>query len=175
MKNKLTRSITEIAMLAALICICSFITIPFFTVPITMQSFGVFCALFMLGGCRGTVAVAVYLALGTVGLPVFSGFTGGVGRLFDTTGGFLFGFLAAALVYLLLTTLLPRTEASSIIAAIAAHAAIYLLGGLWLALFFTDGSAAAALTAIVPCLVPDAIKLTLAYLFSAKIKKHLKT
>ena len=104
MKTKIVRDMTLISLFSALIAITSFIAIPIGTLPVTLQTFGVFATLILLGGRRGSISVAVYIALGAVGLPVFSGFSGGLGRLFDATGGFIFGFLAAALVYWLLSS-----------------------------------------------------------------------
>ena len=85
------------ALFAALMAVCSWITIPY-VVPFTMQTFGVFLALLLLGGKRGTICMAVYLLLGAVGLPVFSGFRGGVGALVGSTGGYLVGFIVSALL-----------------------------------------------------------------------------
>ena len=93
-----TLTLTYIALSAALIAICSWISIPT-TVPFTLQTFGVFAALGTLGGRRGTLAILAYLLLGLVGLPVFSGFQGGPGVLLGTTGGYILGFLASALLY----------------------------------------------------------------------------
>ena len=67
---------------------------PFY--PFTMQTFGIFAALGLLGGRRGTLAFLIYLLLGIVGLPVFSGFSAGAGVLFGATGGYLLGYLADA-------------------------------------------------------------------------------
>ena len=97
-----TLDMAYIALFAVLMAVCAWITIPM-TVPFTLQIFAVFAALATLGGHRGTYAVAVYLLLGAVGVPVFSGFRGGIGVLLDTTGGYIIGFVAAALVYWLLT------------------------------------------------------------------------
>ena len=91
MKLKMN-SITRIAMMTALLAICSWITIPF-AVPFTMQTFAVFLALIICGGVEGSIAIAVYIALGAVGIPVFSGFSGGVSALIGPTGGYIFGFL----------------------------------------------------------------------------------
>ena len=79
-----TRDLTMIALMAALTAVCAWITIPFSLVPFTLQTFAVFTALALLGGRRGTASIVLYLCLGLVGLPVFSGFSGGVGlRLRD--------------------------------------------------------------------------------------------
>ena len=69
-----TRDLVLIAQCAAMMTVCSWISVPA-AVPFTMQTFGVFMAIGLLGGKRGTAAVAVYLLLGAAGLPVFSGFT----------------------------------------------------------------------------------------------------
>ena len=91
------RDLVLIALFAALMAICSWISIPT-TVPFTLQTFAVFVAAGLLGGKRGTIAVLVYILLGAVGLPVFAGFTGGVGILLGSTGGYIIGFLGSALV-----------------------------------------------------------------------------
>ena len=75
-----TKDLVYIALAAVLICVCSWISIPM-AVPFILQTFAVFCVLELLGGRRGTIAVCVYILLGAVGLPVFSGFTGGIGKL----------------------------------------------------------------------------------------------
>ena len=86
------------ALFTVLLAVCAWITVPL-TVPFTLQTFGVFAALGVLGGRRGTYAVAAYLLLGLAGLPVFSGFRGGPGVLLGPTGGYILGFLASALLY----------------------------------------------------------------------------
>ena len=91
------RDIAYIGASAALIAVCSWISVPS-PVPFTLQTFAVFSAVGILGGRRGTIAVLVYLLLGAVGLPVFAGFRGGVGVLLGTTGGYIAGFLLAALL-----------------------------------------------------------------------------
>ena len=86
------KSLTLIALFAVIIAICSWVTIPFYVVPFTLQTLGIFLTLRFLGSKRGTVAIAVYLVLGALGVPVFAGFTGGIGRLLGPTGGYLVGF-----------------------------------------------------------------------------------
>jgi len=85
------------AMFAVIITICAWITIPF-AVPFTMQTFGVFLAIAVLGGKLAVVSISLYILLGIIGIPVFSGFQSGIGVLFQQTGGYVIGFLIAALV-----------------------------------------------------------------------------
>ena len=87
-----TRDMALVALMTALMAICSWISIPT-TVPFTLQTLGVFLACALLGGKRGSLAVFVYLLLGALGLPVFAGFSGGAGALLGSTGGYILGFL----------------------------------------------------------------------------------
>lgn len=100
-----TRDMAYIALMAVLISVCSWLSVPS-VIPFTMQTFGVFCALLLLGGRRGSIAVLLYIVMGAVGLPVFSNFAGGVGKLMGPSGGYIFGFLLTALCYWAMTALL---------------------------------------------------------------------
>ena len=88
-------AMVQIALFAAIIAVCSWIQIPM-TVPFTMQTFAVFCALATLGGKGGTISILIYIVLGAVGVPVFAGFTGGIGilcgLLLDISCGTLAGY-----------------------------------------------------------------------------------
>lgn len=94
--------------LLALMAICAWISIPT-AVPFTLQTFAVFLVTGLLGLKCGTLSVLVYLLLGAVGLPVFTGFKGGIGALLGTTGGYLVGFVFIALTVGLLTKFLGRS------------------------------------------------------------------
>ena len=87
------------SLLAALTAICAWIAIPLPGISFTMQTFAVLLTLGLLGGRWGSVSILLYLLLGIVGLPVFTGFRGGAAALLDPTGGFLWGFLACGLAY----------------------------------------------------------------------------
>lgn len=102
-----TKDMAYIALMAVLISVCSWLSVPA-AIPFTMQTYAVFTALLLLGGRRGSIAVAVYIALGAVGLPVFSGFAGGIGKLMGPSGGYIFGFMLTALCYWLFEKLLGK-------------------------------------------------------------------
>ena len=84
-----TKDMALIGLFAALLAICSWISIPT-TIPFTLQTMGVFLAVGLLGGKRGTISILLYLLIGAVGVPVFSGFKGGIGALAGPTGGSAF-------------------------------------------------------------------------------------
>ncbi len=108
-----TLDLVYIAVFAVLMAVCAWISTPKtpISVPFTLQTFAVFAALVILGGRRGFWAVVVYLLMGLVGLPVFSGFQGGPGVLLGTTGGYIIGFIGSALVYWLVTAKLGNAAA----------------------------------------------------------------
>ena len=91
------RNMVRCALFAALLTICAWLSVNTGGMVFSLQSFAVFLALGTLGGKRGTVCVAVYLLLGAVGLPVFTGFQGGIATFFDLFAGYRWGFLLAAL------------------------------------------------------------------------------
>ena len=92
-----TRDIATVAMGVALIGVCSWVSIPM-TIPFTMQTFAVCLVTALFGLRRGMWTVLCYILLGAAGVPVFSGFKGGIGALLGTTGGYIVGFLFTALI-----------------------------------------------------------------------------
>lgn len=164
------------ALFAALLAICAWISVPLGNFVFTLQSFAVFLALLTLGGGRGTAAILVYLCIGLTGLPVFSGFRGGLGTLFGVTGGYLWGFFVAALVFWLITGLFGRK--AQIPAVIAAMLCCYSCGMSWMAFsqlgaFTADALTAAFLQGVLPYILPDGIKIALAFFLSHKLKNFV--
>lgn len=159
---------------SAILCICAWLSIPAGSVVFTMQTFGVFLSLLLLGGKRGTAAILVYLILGAVGLPVFSGFRGGLGALFGPTGGFLLGFLMMAVCYWFATAVFGRRPAMTVIGLCAGLLMCYIFGTCWF-LFYVGGRSVGAvlLQSVVPYLIPDCVKLMLALLCARKLKRFV--
>ena len=166
-----TKDIVYIALFAALISVCSWITVPA-AVPFTLQTYGIFLAVSLLGGKRGSAAVLCYVLLGLVGLPVFSGFNSGIGALSGPTGGYIVGFVVSALVYWFVTALFGNRTFVKIIAMIAGLIAVYGFGTLWFVYISGRFSAGALLSALSLCVFPfipfDCAKIILA-LVSDKI------
>lgn len=93
-----TRDMTLVAVMAALICAAGPLTIAIGPIPLSLATFAIYMAGAMLGWKRGAMAVGVYLLIGFVGVPVFSGFTAGVQKLAGPTGGYLVGYLPCAMI-----------------------------------------------------------------------------
>ena len=98
MAKSAAREICYTAMFVAIITVCAWISIPIGEIPITLQTMGVCLAAALLGWKRGAIATVVYILLGLCGVPVFTGFTGGVSKLVLPTGGYIVGFLFTALI-----------------------------------------------------------------------------
>ena len=169
---------------AAVLAICAWISVPT-TVPFTLQTFGVFCLLSLLGGRRGTLAILVYILLGLIGVPVFSGFRGGAGVLFGTTGGYILGFLLSGLLYRALEGTFRNREnknAATVFELLTMAAGLllcYAFGTLWFMAVYSKNTGAIGLGAalswcVLPFILPDAIKLALGFLLGARLRSVLR-
>ena len=176
-----TVDLAYMGLFTALMAICAWISVPMPAplVPFTLQTFAIFAAVNTLGGRRGTYAVGIYLLLGLVGLPVFTGFRGGPGTLLGTTGGYILGFLVCAAVYWLLTAWLGDSLGAVLLAGSLGLAACYTFGTAWFLLLYTRttgpiGLGAALGMCVVPYILPDLCKLALAVVVSRRVRPHLR-
>lgn len=176
MKKRIA-DIVYTAVFASVIAVCALITVPF-AVPFTMQTFGVFFALLMLGGKRGFCAVLVYTLLGLVGLPVFSGFQGGFAVIFGATGGYIIGFLLAALVFWIFERIFGVKRGAHLLSVLLGMLVCYAVGTLWYALVYMGGSGIGFVAAVVQCvlpfILPDVAKITLAFVLCKRLRKYMK-
>ncbi|MDY5594047.1 MAG: biotin transporter BioY [Oscillospiraceae bacterium] len=172
-----TKDLALCALFAALIAVCAWISIPA-TVPFTLQTFAIFAALGLLGGKRGTVAVAVYLLLGAIGVPVFAGFQGGIGALLGTTGGYLLGFLLTALIVWGMEARFGSKTGVFLLSAVLGMLVCYAFGTAWYLVVYARTKGAISLATalgwcVVPFLIPDAVKIALAVLLRGRLKRHI--
>ena len=169
-----TKEMAYIALFAIIIAICSWAAVPG-PIPFTMQTFAIFLSMGLLGGRRGTMAVGLYLLMGVVGLPVFASFTGGIGRLLGTTGGYIVGFLFSALVMWAMEKAFGKSGKVLLLGMILGLAVCYLFGTAWFVLVYNHTSGpmgwmSALAICVVPYLVPDAAKIALAMLVCRRLK-----
>lgn len=169
------KDIAYIALFAVFIAVCSWIYVPF-AVPFTMQTFGVFLTLTLLGGKRGTLAVLTYLLLGIAGAPVFAGFSGGIGYLFGATGGFCIGFLFSSLVFWLFERLSDKLKWVTLLSSAVSLTVCYICGTLWFAFMYSGKTdiISAVLVCVIPYIIPDIIKLSLSITLGNKLRKICK-
>lgn len=172
-----TIDMVYIAIFAALMAVCSWISIPT-TVPFTLQTFGVFIAVGILGGKRGTLAVLVYILLGAVGLPVFAGFSGGIGALLGTSGGYIIGFLFSALSMWLMEKTLGRNVAVQVVSMVVGLVVCYAFGTVWFMAVYTSQTGAVGVMTVLgwcifPFIIPDLLKIALAFALSNRLRKYV--
>ncbi len=157
------RDVLMVALGSVLVALCSRVEVPLQPVPITGQTFGVLLVGAVLGARRGALAIAGYLGLGLLGLPVFAGGTPGAARLLGPTGGYLIGFVAAAaLVGFLCERGWNRHVIGTALAMTFGSLVIYAFGSAWLAGFV--GPSRVFALGVAPFLLGDALKIALAAL-----------
>mgnify|MGYP004677723905 FL=1 len=172
------RDIVFTGVFAALIAVCSWISIPA-TVPFTLQTLGVFSAVGLLGGKRGSLAVLVYILLGLVGLPVFAGLSGGVGVLFGTTGGYIIGFLSSALLMWFAEQLFGKNKIVLAASMVLGLGVCYAIGTLWFMVVYAKTSGTVGLGTVLgwcvlPFIVPDLLKIAVALVLTDRLSKVAK-
>lgn len=172
------RNMALCALFAALLSLCAWICIPAGDIAFTLQTFGVALTLTLLGGKRGTLSIFVYLLLGAVGLPVFTGFQSGFGTLLGVTGGYISGFLFWGLLYWLITSFTPDGPIFRLLAMVLGLLVCYAFGSVWFYCLYLNTNSAIGLgfvllKCVVPFLLPDALKLSLAILLSGRLKRFV--
>ncbi len=171
MKKSKTKDLAAVSLCSALMCICSWIQFPS-AVPFTLQIFAVFFIALTFGTKKALAATAVYILLGVVGLPVFSGFQGGVGALIGATGGFVLGFIPSVLVVSLLARKFAKGILSSAVCCLPGLVICYVSGLLWYMFVYGGGNFKSAfLICVMPFIVPDILKIILAAMVSKRVAR----
>lgn len=168
-----TRTLTLTAMLAALCCLLGPVTLPIGPVPLSLTT-GVLMGIALLLGTRhACLCCSVYLLLGLLGLPVFSGFTGGLGTLLGPTGGFLMGYLplTAWCGFACSRTADRRLQA---LALTAGTLLLYAVGAVWYARLAGVSFGTALTVCVLPFLPGDAIKIVAVIIGGNAVKSRLQ-
>ena len=172
-----SKDLVYVSLCSVIIIICSWISIPT-AVPFTMQTFAIFLTVLVLGGKLGTVSVLLYLCLGAIGLPVFSGFKGGLAALTGPTGGYLFGFLFTALIMWFFEAHFGKKKSVFIISSLIGLFVCYAIGTFWFVRVFTaTGGSMDTLTAlsmcVIPFIVPDIAKIFIAFFIGNRVSDSI--
>lgn len=150
------------ALMASLTAAGAFIAVPIGPVPIVLQNLFVMLAGLLLGGRWGLISVGVYLLAGAVGLPVFAGGTGGLGKFVGPTGGYLLGFAAAAYLIGVISESGRGHVAVDVLAMVAGTCTVYAFGVPWLKVVTGMSLSKAFAVGMFPFLIGDALKIAAA-------------
>lgn len=176
-----TKAIAYVGLSVAIMAIGSWVTVPIGPIPLTLQMFVIPLLICVLPAKWATVAIFAYIALGGLGVPLFSGFKGGIGALLGPTGGFLLGYLVAvpAAAFLLqAASSKVRSKAALFACQIAAgmlFTAIAYVGG-WLQYAAVSGLGmqAAFAVSVAPFIVPDILKVLVAVACAQPVRAVVK-
>ncbi len=169
-----------IGLMAAVICILGpwSLYLPLNPVPISLCTLAIYFVISVLGMKLSTVSVLIYILLGLVGLPVLSGFSGGAGKLFGPTGGYIIGYIFMALICgFFVDKWFNRdgfgNKLIAFLGMLLGTAALYLFGTVWLAYQSSLDFPAALAMGVIPYIPGDLLKIILAMLLGYQIRKRL--
>lgn len=173
------RQIAVIGLMTAVTCILAPFSIPIGPVPISLTSFAIYISLYVLGVKEGTLSYLIYLLMGLIGLPVFSGFTSGPQKLLGPTGGYLIGFIPMAILAGMVIDQLAeakekvKSQVICFLGMIFGTAICYILGTVWLAYQANLDWKAALFAGVIPFIPGDLAKMAVAALVGPKIRRQL--
>lgn len=171
------RGMVFTALFAALICIAAPYAVPMpgTLVPISLGTLAIYLTGAMLGGRRGTAAVAVYIVLGAAGLPVFTGFMGGFAKVLGPTGGYIIGYIPLVLLTGMLAERSAKRRWLMPVGMVLGTAVMYAFETAWYMIMNGTPLGAALMSCVVPFLIGDSIKMALASAVSVPLRARLNS
>lgn len=158
------------ALLTAILCVLAPFSLPIGPVPVSLATLAIYLSVYLLGWKLASASVFFYLLAGLMGLPVFSGFSGGLGKLLGPTGGYLIGYLPlAAAAGILLER--AKNRLLQFLALLLGTAVCYAFGTAWFCTVMDSTPAAALTVCVLPFLPGDMIKMTIALTLGPAVKK----
>mgnify|MGYP002771631067 FL=1 len=174
MKKSTVFNMTSCALMAALMCVLCPVSVPIGPIPISLSILVILLTVYVLGTWRAMVSYTVYLLLGAVGMPVFSGFQGGLAKLAGPTGGYLAGFWLMILVAGIIMEKGKRNLLVTILGMLVGVAIDYAVGTAWF-VFQTESTVVHALDVCVYPFIPfDVAKIVIAVLLGSVVYKGLQ-
>lgn len=167
------RELVFTALCAALICVAGPISVPIGAIPISLGTFAIYFTAALLGGKRGTFAVIVYILIGMVGLPVFTGMRGGAAVLFGATGGYIIGYIPLALITGVFSDMKVKFNWTMPVGMVLGTVALYTFGTAWFMIMSGSTLKAALAACVVPFLLFDSIKMALSTILAIPLRARL--
>ena len=169
-----TYAMAVTALMTAVTCILAPLSIPIGPVPISLTNFAIYLSLYLLDWKKGTVSYIIYLILGLVGLPVFSGFSGGVAKVAGPTGGYLVGFIFLAIVTGFLFDHSSGNRVIEVVGMVIGLAICYIFGTVWLSAQLERTFIEGLSVGVIPYLPGDAVKIILAVAFGPRLRREVR-
>ena len=169
-----TYAMAVTALMTAVTCILAPLSIPIGPVPISLTNFAIYLSLYLLDWKKGTISYILYLLLGLVGLPVFSGFTGGIGKLAGPTGGYIIGFIPMAIIAGIVIDKFSQRWIQ-ILGMIVGTAICYAFGTAWFCIQAGYTVSAALAVCVIPFIPADLIKMVIAMIIGPEIRKKTRS
>lgn len=158
------------ALFAAIICIMAPFSLNVGLIPISLGTFAIYLAGGFLGGKKGMAAVGVYILLGAIGLPVFTGFSGGFAKLLGVTGGYIIGFVPLVLITGIFA---EKNKALLPLGMVLGTLACYAFGTVWFMALTKSELVPALMSCVVPFLIGDAVKIAAASAICIPLKSRV--
>ena len=174
MEKKLTTyQMAVTALMAAVMCVLGPLTVPIGAVPISLANFVICLTAWLLGPKFGTLSVAVYLCIGLIGVPVFSGYGAGLAKIAGPTGGYLVGYLLLALIGGLFIEKSNGNPVVSGIGLVLGDAVCYVLGTAWFVFQMQCELGYALSVCVYPFIALDLAKIVVSCVVGALLRKRL--
>lgn len=166
------------ALFAAITCVLAPLAIPIGPVPISLTNFVIYVSVYVLGWHRATITYVVYLMIGLVGLPVFSGYEGGIGKMAGPTGGYLIGFIFTAVIAGLFVNLQEEkvlmNRVWGMLGMILGTIVAYGFGTAWFCYSTGTGLSAALALCVFPFIPGDLVKMAVAVVIAPAVAGQIR-
>lgn len=162
------------AVMAAVLCVLGPLSVPIGAVPISLTPLAVYLAVFLLGKNKGTLAVFLYILIGLAGIPVFSGFSGGPGKLFGPTGGYIISFVPMAYIAGLFIDRYGNRWPMQVAGMLLGLLLCYAFGTAWLAFVSGYSFSAALAVGVLPFIGFDLAKIAVSFFLGRTLRERWK-
>ncbi len=177
-RNFGVKNMVTMALFAALMCVLAPFSLPIGPVPISLISLVIYFSVYIQGWKKTMISYAVYLALGVAGLPVFTGFEGGVGKLAGPTGGYLVGFFVMIVIIGVFLRISLENEKMikgiRFIGMVMGTAVAYAFGTMWFCYSTGSGMPASFAVCVFPFIPGDIVKIIIALAVAPTLAKQIK-
>ena len=174
MKKINIKQMAMIGVMTAVMCVLAPFTIPIGVIPLSLANFVILLSLYLLGTWKGIISLLLYLLIGLIGVPVFSGFSSGPAKLLCPTGGYFVGYFFMAAIAGIFIEKSKGKKFPALCGMLLGTAVLYLFGTAWLAHQANMTFYAALWAGVIPFIPGDLIKIILILFLGPIIKQRLQ-